>query len=282
MHLEEQVVSLVNRLPPLPESAARLLEAAVQRNVGPVVEKLLREDPGLCAEFLRFANSACYAKAGPISTVEEALACADANLFAQMVATAWHEDVLRNTFRELPHLDLFFEHSREIRAACRALASTAGCPPDECEFYAIAGLLHDIGRLVMIAAGRQQHTALFGTTPGEMLSIVHDERTAMGMDHCDVGMFICRNWNLSPVLQEGVLRHHSPLVGRDFSRPGAFIFIAHFVAMHDMTGDILADTVPPEIFTDLGLTPAAVAMARRRLTEACAAGWPGGRGGDRR
>jgi hypothetical protein len=117
----------------------------------------------------------------------------------------------------------------------------------------------------MIAAGRQQHTALFGTAPGEMFSIVHDERTAMGMDHCDVGMYICRNWSLSPVLQEGVLRHHSPLLSSDFSRPGAFIFIAHFVAMHDITGDILAETVPPETFTNLGLTPDAVGLARRLL-----------------
>lgn len=267
MTLEEQVAILVNRLPPLPDSAARLLEATVLPDAGPVVRGLLHDDPGLCAEFLRFANSACYAKDGVVATVEEALECADTHLFAVMMAATWHEDMLRGLFRDLPHLDLFFEHSSEIRAACRALAATAGCPPAECEFYAIAGQLHDIGRLIMLAAGRQQQTALFGTAPHEMFSIVHDERTAMGMDHCDIGRHICRNWSLSPILQEGVLRHHSPLLDGGFSRPGSFIFLAHFVAMHDITGEILAESVPPEAFANLGLTLADLGVARRLTVE---------------
>ena len=73
-----------------------------------------------------------------------------------------------------------------------------------------------------------------------MLSIVHEEREILGMDRCIVGEQICKKWSFSSFMQEGILRHHTPLLDDDFSYLGAIIFLAHFVTNSDFTGEMIS------------------------------------------
>jgi hypothetical protein len=75
-------------------------------------------------------------------------------------------------------------------------------------------------------------------------------------------MCICRKWNFSPIIQEGVLRHHTPLINSDFSFPGALIFISHFLSASDPSGDILSTLSAAEIVTNLNLSAANFDRAR--------------------
>jgi len=67
-------------------------------------------------------------------------------------------------------------------------------------------------------------------------------------------MQICRKWNFSPIIQEGVLRHHTPLINSDFSLPGALIFVSHFLSASDPSGDILSTLSAAEVVTKLNLS----------------------------
>ena len=67
------------------------------------------------------------------------------------------------------------------------------------------------------------------------------------MDHCIVGEQICKKWNFSSFMQEGILRHHTPLIKDDFSYLGAMIFLAHFVTSSDFTGDMISKYLPNEL-----------------------------------
>jgi HD-like signal output (HDOD) protein len=88
-----------------------------------------------------------------------------------------------------------------------------------------------------------------------METIVDEERKLLGLDHCRVGMQLCKKWNFSALLQQAVLRHHSPLLDSDFDHLGAIIFTAHFVACSDFTGDTLAAMLPYELLDRMNLTP---------------------------
>ena len=93
-----------------------------------------------------------------------------------------------------------------------------------------------------------------GTSWDKMKSVAHNEKEILGLNHCDVGMQLCNKWNFSLVLQEAVLRHHTPFVNGSFSFPGAMIFISHFVSFSDFTGEILSTLVGPELLSCLHLT----------------------------
>ena len=88
-----------------------------------------------------------------------------------------------------------------------------------------------------------------------MNTIVDQEQKLVGMDHCRVGMQLCKKWNFSQLMQQAVLRHHSPLIGSDFDYLGALIFTCHFVACSDFTGETLASMLPGELLSKLKLTP---------------------------
>jgi HD-like signal output (HDOD) protein len=87
-----------------------------------------------------------------------------------------------------------------------------------------------------------------------MDTIVDQEQKLVGMDHCRVGMQLCKKWNFSELLQQAVLRHHSPLIDSNFDHLGAIIFTAHFVACSDFTGETLASMLPDELLNKLNLT----------------------------
>jgi hypothetical protein len=89
-----------------------------------------------------------------------------------------------------------------------------------------------------------------------------------------VGQHLCRKWKFSEWLTEGVLRHHTPLTAAGFSFPGAMIFVAHFVSMSDLTGEIIASLLPTELLARLGLDTEALTAAKEKYFALSPAGLP--------
>ncbi|MHC4511248.1 MAG: HDOD domain-containing protein, partial [Planctomycetota bacterium] len=175
----------------------------------------------------------------------------------------WYaKDVIAKEFAPLEHLNDYFRHSQDIALGCRILSGVSGMQRHHCEVSSVAGLIHDMGRLVIMLASNRTAAPLMGTQWNMMESIVHDERKLLGMDHCEIGMQICRKWDFSASLQQGVLRHHSPLIDDDFNPLGAIIFIAHFATSSDLTGETLSAMLPAEILDRLNLTTAGFEKAR--------------------
>lgn len=98
-----------------------------------------------------------------------------------------------------------------------------------------------------------------------MASIDHDEKRVLGLSHSEVGWQLCRKWGFSPVLQEAIQKHHSPMKDNDFSIPGAFVFLAHFVSYSDISGDILSKMLPSELLAKLNLTTKDFIKARKMV-----------------
>jgi len=133
------------------------------------------------------------------------------------------------------------------------LSEYLGADEHNCQVASVAGLIHDMGRLAIILLSSRLTAPLLGTQWSLMETIVDEERKLLGMDHCQVGMQLCKKWNFSALLQEAVLRHHNPLIDSDFNYLAAIIFTAHFVACSDFTGETLAFMLPNELLGRLNL-----------------------------
>jgi len=270
--MEREVTDLVRRLPPMPRSVEELLAAAAGKDQSDQqLLEIVRHDPGLCADLLHLANTFCDTGEGTVDTIEEAVEFVGVRPMAQLIGVWYARNVILEQFAKLEHLDEYFNHSHEISLSCRILAETAEMDKHQCQAYSVAGLIHDVGRLIIMLAGGKNTAHLMGTPCSLMQSIIKDERESFAMDHCEIGMRICRRWNFSGFLQEGLLRHHSPLIGDDFSQPGAVIFIAHFVSSSDFTGELLTAMLPAEVIGGIGITLESFDRARfeylRRTSE---------------
>jgi HD-like signal output (HDOD) protein len=263
-NLERRVADLIESLPPMPANLDRLLLAAVRHEGNQAVRRLVRDDPGLCFELLHLANSSCFAGGGAVETIADAVDRVGIEPLAQMVGVRYVQQVIEEHFAPMADLQRYFDHSRDISACCLILAQVTGLDPHRREMYRVAGLIHDIGRLVIMLSADRGSEALMGTSWDRMSMVVDDERKLLGMDHSMVGAELCGKWRFSPTLYEGVLRHHTPLLEEDFSHPGAIIFVAHFVSLSDFTGQTLTRMLPPVVLEKLGLTAELFDQARAR------------------
>jgi HD-like signal output (HDOD) protein len=154
----------------------------------------------------------------------------------------------------LMHLDEYFVHSRDISLCCRILAELCDIQAHEREMCAVAGLIHDIGRLIILVASSKTSVRLMGTSWDKMKLVARNEKEILGLNHCEVGMQLCHKWHFSRLLQDGVLRHHTPLIKKDLNYLGGLIFISHFISFSDFTGQIISTTLGQELLEALDLS----------------------------
>jgi HD-like signal output (HDOD) protein len=252
---ENKVTEFIHRLPPMPVSVSELLDAAnVQQMSDEELLEYVKQDPGLCADLLHLANTFSIRPEGHDDTIEEAVNSVGIRPLVQLIGVWYARNILAKEFKILDHLNDYFRHSREISLACRVMSEVLEADEHNCQVAYVAGLIHDMGRLVIILLSNRTTAPLLGTPCAMMNTIVEEEQKVMGMDHCRVGMQLCRKWNFSNLLQQAVLRHHSPLIDDDFDYLGAIIFTCHFVACSDFTGETLAAMLPGELLKKLNMT----------------------------
>ena len=254
--LSRRITEIVGELPLFPRDIDRLLTTAVKPSEdNREILRLIESEPKLCSELLELARS-YYGTAEGIETIEDAVCCIGIQPLVQLIGVSYARSAIQEEFSALKYLNEYLDHSEDISISCRILAEISGMPREQYEIYAVAGLIHDVGRLAIMVASNRTSAHVLGTLWDKMVSVVHDEKATLGTNHCDVGMEICRKWNFSPVIQEGVLRHHTPLVNSDFSLPGALIFISHFLSASDPSGEILSTLSAGELVTRLNLSKA--------------------------
>ncbi|MGD8501339.1 MAG: HDOD domain-containing protein, partial [Phycisphaerales bacterium] len=237
-----------------PTDVDRLLVAAVKPGEdGAEILGLIESDPKLRSELLDAARS-YFGEAENIETIEDAVQRIGVQPLVQLIGISYARDAIQQEFAALKYLNDYVDHAEDIYVTCGILAEICDLPRDRREMYTLAGWVHDVGRLAIMVASNKTGARVLGTLWDRMVSVVHEEKVNLGTNHCEVGAQICRKWNFSPIIQEAVLRHHTPLMNGDFSFAGALIFISHFVSLSDPSGEILATLLATEVLAKLKLS----------------------------
>ena len=150
--LAKDVTRHVLKLPSVPRSTEKLLDGIQDGLSRDELLAVVKDDPGLCAELLRL--QACMHPQGceRIDSIEKAVERVGIESLAAVACASSIQNALRGDVRHGHLLDEYFHHSREIAQTCPILAEVIGLQQRQREFYQMAGLLHDIGRLVMVLA----------------------------------------------------------------------------------------------------------------------------------
>lgn len=260
--LIEQITSIIDKLPPMPANISRLRQAAANPRANyNTLLPILKEDPGLCTDLLRFANSAIYAVGHEVLTVDEAIRYFGMSNLVNFVATSFVDKVVRKYFSHVKNLNEFHTHSLEISRAAALIAKAAGKNKMEQDSYAVAGLLHDIGKLVLLVVSDDKCYRMMGDWNG-FHEVINDEDNIFGLSHCCIGAKICRRWEFPESLLEAVELHHQPLKDDHLHKDAAYIFLAHLITIPDMPDNIISMALSDEIYTQLNLTPEKVFEAK--------------------
>jgi HD-like signal output (HDOD) protein len=220
-------VSTTNlNVPTLPAVVARLEALIADPDAGPSdVGALINEDPPLAGKVLRIANSTFYGLAEPCSSVEKACSVLGLKLVHTMIVQA---SVIAQ-FEHLREIGLdlgrLWRHSVLVGRVCSILArgSKSAAAPNPDEAY-LAGLLHDVGQVVLLDNLREKYVAMHRQAAVQSLPLVMVERRDLGTTHAEIGAAVVNTWKLSNSVRIGVQLHHARR-DADFSVPAACLTI---------------------------------------------------------
>lgn len=226
----EHITSRVHALPPLPTAAAQVV--ALTRNPTTTVKELetvIGQDPALAAGMLRQANSAYYGYARRISSLQEAIVMLGFQVTQGLAMASAVAPMLKTTLigYEIEQEGLW-KHSMLTAMAAKRLCQYRKLPFGDIAFT--AGLLHDIGKLVISIYIQEVNTYLMKKVQEANLSYVELEEKVIGYNHATVGGFLAKNWNLPEDLVEGIMYHHTPLSAPNYAKLACSIHIANGLA----------------------------------------------------
>jgi putative nucleotidyltransferase with HDIG domain len=206
----ERLLRAADTLDPVPVSVSRLL-AVVSRDRWAFadVEQIISHDQALTGRLLQVANSAANAAMMPIGTVRDAVIRVG---IGPVLSFAMAACVGRTLRRALPEYGLsegeLWAHSV---ATSLAVEVTLAMSPVEIPPEAItAGLLHDVGKLVMARFLTPEALAVHQDLRHGGASSHQAELSVLGIDHAELGAHIARRWSAPPRIVTAIAHHHEP------------------------------------------------------------------------
>lgn len=225
----EMLIARGENLPVLPEVVSAVFRITEDPKCTAVdLERLIEEDSALTAKILRVVNSALYG-VSTVNTTGRAVAVLGTSRVRTLITSIALQNLVAerrqaSRFKKLA----FWRHSLATATAARMIAKIKD--PLHIEELYVAGILHDIGLLLMDKYCPNQLDTVIRCAESEGVSIVEAEQKNLPFTHAELGGILARRWGLGEFMADAVERHHEPfsLIGSE--TPGAILGVADAIA----------------------------------------------------
>jgi HD-like signal output (HDOD) protein/signal transduction histidine kinase len=232
---------LIARLPAMPQILIKLIEHLQADDAGmPELAALIAKDAAMTSKILTVANSSAYHRNQRTVGLEQSLV----SLGTDMIKTLVISESVFQTFNSFPHsgsTDLrgFWKGSLTTAVIARDIAKQMEYPHVE-EAY-LAGLLHNVGRLALLATAPKEYAFNFTARDDEDLCAV--EQRTLQITHSEAGAWLIERWNLDSFLADSVLYHHEPISRLEAAHPLIrMVRLAHLLCCHDDQEQAIAES----------------------------------------
>ncbi|NHZ61615.1 HDOD domain-containing protein [Massilia genomosp. 1] len=238
----DDVVKRIRDLPSLSAVVVELLSSMDQEDIDVhVLGGKIALDQSLTAKTLRLANSSFYGMSSKVTTIHQAIAVLGFHSIRTLVtACAVTGSFPPNAAGGL-NFQAFWRHSVATAVCAKLLAVHLKLNPDTAF---TAGLLHDIGTLVLATRFPAEYAAMLAYRNEHDCYIIDAERAVIGIDHAAAGAALAAYWKFPADMQEAVAKHHQVDAG---GKPTLALLVraANIVATAlDLTGEE-NDLAPP-------------------------------------
>ena len=226
------LVAEIKDLVTLPDVALRIAQMvndpdSSASDIGREVSK----DPALTARLLRIANSPALGQHGKIATISRAITLLGVRQVRDLTVGLTAIRTFDGIGNDLVTMESFWRHSILCAVAAAHITERRAHGRDDSPF--VAGLLHDIGQLVLFSRAPElaRRALLMCVDDPDDRGQYLCEREVMGFDHGAVGVALARNWGMPLVLQECIEFHHEPERAKSHPLEVATIHVANSVAV---------------------------------------------------
>lgn len=235
---KELVAGVINLIS-LPEICIRVNTAIEDPNhTHKQLGEIIAHDPSLTARILRIVNSAYYNFPHKIELVSRAISIIGEDDLRGLVLATSALEVFNKIPNQLLNMELFWQHSVFTGIVARLLSKQCNILHGERLF--IAGLLHDIGKLILYYKEPKISQDILLEAGDSDGLIVSAENKLLGFTHADVGAALIEAWQLPDSLHTIIKHHHTPAMAEDFKIETSIVHVANSV-VNALSPDIPID-----------------------------------------
>ncbi len=208
--IRQDILNEIDGVPDMPISTAKVIELANTPHVNMgELSKAIELDPGLTLNILRIANSPYYGCSRDISSINQAIVRLGTEVLFQMVMTTSVSPMVSLPVRgyDMP-AGALWEHSMAVAIGAECVANILEYKHPDYTFT--AGLLHDIGKIILGTFIEIDPNIIFKIAFEENLSFEKVEAQILGIDHAEIGAELLKKWNLPDHIVDIVRCHHCP------------------------------------------------------------------------
>lgn len=241
----KKIVGNIRDLPTLPRTALKITTLVNDPKASAKdLSKIITDDQVLTARLLRLVNSSFYGFPQKISTVTNAIVLLGFDAIRNLLLTTSIFSLFsdKQKIGDIP-LEQYWDHSLGCAIGSKVIGSQIAC--EKIEELFVAGLLHDIGKIVMVQFLPDKLERINEMVNNEKMLMVEAEETVLGFTHAQIGQLLAQRWNLPSKLVDIIALHHLPDQSTIFSRETAIIHLADILCRSLMLGYGGDRFVPP-------------------------------------
>ena len=210
------LISGISSLPSLPTVYQKLMkELESESSTLEKVGEIISQDPAMTAKILQIVNSAMFGLRSPVRTPDRAASFLGIDTIKALALSI-------GVFREFDgmgmpgiSIDQLMAHSLKVAMFARIIAAHEGQDSEFQNNAFTAGVLHDIGKLILISSYKENFAEAMKRSRSSEIPLWQAEREVFGSDHSAVGAHLLNIWGLPQSIIEVVALHHNPGEARE-------------------------------------------------------------------
>ena len=227
-----EIIGRISSLPSLPDIYQKVVaESRSETGTVAKVGELIAQDPAMMAKILQLANSAIFGLRSQVTSPAQAAVVIGMDTLKSLVLSMSVFKSFNNVKFSGFDLNETVQHSLDVGARARHIAKTENLSKEIAGEVFTAGMLHDVGKLVLASFAKEEFSAALAKSKAERIPLVEAETIVSGIGHDGIGALLLSLWGLPQSIVEGVAFHHSPqhCDGDEISTP-AIVYIANHLS----------------------------------------------------
>ncbi|MEM9443756.1 MAG: HDOD domain-containing protein [Verrucomicrobiota bacterium] len=224
--IKQEVIELLGSyIPSLPRVATELQRIISEEDFSYTkVEDLIMQDTALAAKILKIANSPVYGLSREVESISQAMMIMGMHEIKEIVMGTACVDAFKKF--NMKHFDInkFCKHALACAVSARYLASNMGINP--LEGYFVAGLIHDLGQIIMAKAFPEAYVKSLDLAVSKNLTTSNAEQEIFKFDHTIIAQAVLEHWKMPKALQAVARYHHNPGMADQFQQEVSIIHLS--------------------------------------------------------
>jgi HD-like signal output (HDOD) protein len=205
------LVSRLDSIPSIPTLYAEMVEKLQDPEVGvDDIGAIVAKDLAMTAKILKMVNSAFFGLGREISSPTDAVTYLGMDTIKCLVLSIHAFSQFSNARVGAFSIDALWAHSQRTAGLAKEIARIEDAGPKVMDEAFVAGLLHDIGKLVLASNFCDKYDEVIAEAGGRAAELLAAEQDAFGANHAEIGGYLLGLWGLPVPVAEAIALHHQP------------------------------------------------------------------------